>query len=149
MAWETINPGNGGDSETPRVEREVLRYDYNLAFEGTVVGFLPEKDGMYGKYRPLLADTVDGRNIMVRADGLLREALEAAELQPGYGLRVKVERRVSSTTKNVYRKPIVQVNREMSAASPAAQGVPMPAEARAGTAPVAAPADSDDEELPF
>ena len=149
MAWETINSGNGGDSETPRVEREVLRYDFNLAFEGTVVGFLPEKDGKFGKYRPLLVDTVDGRNIMVRADGLLREDLEAAELQPGYGLRVKVERRVSSTTKNVYRKPIVQVNREMSAASPAAQEAPKPAEAPAAPAPVAAPAASDDEELPF
>src|SRR5690606_8620098 len=115
----------------------------------TVFGFIPEKDGKFDKYRPLLVNTIDSRNMMIRADGLLREDLETAELQPGYCLRVKVESRVRSNTKNVYRKPIVQVNREMGAASPAAQEAPKPAEAPAAPAPVAAPAASDDEELPF
>src|SRR5690606_41758087 len=118
-------------------------------FSVTVVGFLLENDSKVGRYRPLWVDTVVGRNIMVRAHGLRREDLVTAELQPGYGLRVKAERRVSSTTKSVYRKPIVQVNREMSAASPAAQEAPKPAEAPAAPAPSAAPAASDDEELPF
>lgn len=147
MAWETINSGNGGNGE--RVEREIVRYDFNLAFEGTFVDLLREVDGKFGAYRPLLVDYSDGRKVMIRTSGLLTEALVEANLQPGNGLRVKVEKAVSKSTGNVYKKPIVQVNRETGGATPVAQETPKPAEVPATPAPVATPATSDDEELPF
>lgn len=141
MAWEAINGGN-----TNREEREIIRYDFNLDAEGTFVDLLKEVDGKYGTYRPLLWDLSDGRKVMVRVNGILQEALEQNSLQPGDGLKVKVEKAVSKSTGNVYKNPKVWVDRK---SAPAAQEAPKPAEAPAAPAPVAAPAASDDEELPF
>lgn len=149
MAWETINPGNGGNGNGERVEREIVRYDFNLAFEGTFVDLLKEVDGKFGVYRPLLVDYSDGRKVMIRTNGLLTEALEEANLQPGNGLRVKVERAVSKSTGNVYKKPIVQVNRETGGTAPATEQAPAAPVAPAPAPAPAAPAASDDEELPF